>query len=216
MPTVPEDALRAATINTSQPGAWRVRPHSAPCTLCRRPAWSVVLPGLRNACEATARGITRGEGRRPGRRRARACTAKRAVGGARSGWARGARQRRSAGARASTRARKRRRARAGGSGRSALSPGRTSPSPFAPTTSATGLTLHYILTAKNFRIVKIVRIYEETTMRAPTTVRKCYYGCLTYRYPRDRSLNAQRYPLRNILVPTVFPLPVGLARTLHS
>ena len=42
--------------------------------------------------------------------------------------------------------------------------------------SATGLTLHYILTAKNFRIVKIVRIYEETTMRAPTTVRKCYYG----------------------------------------
>ena len=183
MPTVPDVALRAATINTSQPGAWRVRPRQA-----NTPGWSspgyralecalypvaaqpgvIVLPGLRNAGEPALVASC-------GRARAR-CTAKarRWRGAERVGEAGDAA---SLGWHESALARThRRRARAGGSGRSALSPGRTSPSPFAPTTSATGLTLHYILTAKNFRIVKIVRIYEETTMRAPTTVRKCYYG----------------------------------------
>ena len=66
---VPTSHLRCPATNSSQV-ARKFR-----CTFFQRyrPAWSVVLPGLRNACEATARGITRGEGRR-----ARACTAKRA------------------------------------------------------------------------------------------------------------------------------------------
>ena len=109
----------------------------------------IVLPGLRNAGEPALVASF-------GRARAR-CTAKarRWRGAERVGEAGDAA---SLGWHESALARThRRRARAGGSGRSALSPGRTSPSPFAPTTSATGLTLHYILTAifrENLHYVK--------------------------------------------------------------